>query len=151
LYNIDKDLSRCLQPGTTPGGQRYPGAHQAIVDQVQRGTLLMTYIGHGFELVGHMSVLLEIGDINGWTNLDHMPAFLTATCEFTRVDDPGRTSAGELVFLNPNGAGICLFTLFSSCILELQLQLMSEIFQRLYSIIVVVNFQLRRSIRTNKG
>ena len=39
-----------------------------------------------------------------------MPAFLTATCEFTRVDDPGSTSAGELVFLNPNGGGICLFT-----------------------------------------
>jgi len=36
--------------------------------------------------------------------------FVTATCEFSRFDDPGRTSAGELVLLNPNGGGIGLLT-----------------------------------------
>jgi hypothetical protein len=39
-----------------------------------------------------------------------MAVFVTATCEFTRYDDPNRISAGEYVFLNPNGGGISLFT-----------------------------------------
>jgi hypothetical protein len=48
--------------------------------------------------------------INGWNNINSLPAFITATCEFSRYDDPKRTSAGELVLLNSNGGGICLFT-----------------------------------------
>ena len=39
-----------------------------------------------------------------------MPVFITATCEFSRFDDPLRTSGGELVVLNPNGGGIGLMT-----------------------------------------
>ena len=39
-----------------------------------------------------------------------MPLFITATCEFSRFDDPVRTSAGENVLLNPNGGGIGLFS-----------------------------------------
>ena len=39
--------------------------------------------------------------ILAWTNGDRLPLFMTATCEFTRWDDPGRTSAGEFVLLNP--------------------------------------------------
>ena len=35
---------------------------------------------------------------------------MTATCEFSRYDDAQRVSAGEQVLLNPEGAGIALFT-----------------------------------------
>jgi hypothetical protein len=110
VYNIDKIYLDAYKQISTPGGQRYPDARTAIVNRVQRGALLMTYIGHGGELGWGHERVLEVEDINGWTNFKHMPAFLTATCEFSRPDDPGRTSAGELVILNPNGGGICLFT-----------------------------------------
>jgi hypothetical protein len=110
LYNVDKIYLDAYNQISTPGGQRYPDARNAIVDRVQRGSLLLTYIGHGGEVGWAHERVLENDDINDWTNFDKMPAFLTATCEFTRVDDPGRTSAGELVFLNPNGGGICMFT-----------------------------------------
>jgi len=39
-----------------------------------------------------------------------LPLFLTATCEFSRFDDPARLSAGELALLNPIGGAIGLFT-----------------------------------------
>ena len=39
-----------------------------------------------------------------------MPLMLTATCEFSRFDDPDRTSAGEYCLLNPNGGAIGLMT-----------------------------------------
>ncbi len=110
VYNIDKIYLDAYKQVSTPGGQRYPDARSALVNRVQRGALLMTYIGHGGEVGWAHERVLENEDINGWTNIKHMPAFLTATCEFSRPDDPGRTSAGELVMLNPNGGGICLFT-----------------------------------------
>jgi hypothetical protein len=110
IYNVDKIYLDSYNEQSTPGGQRYPDAHNAIIDRVERGTLLISYIGHGGELGWAHERVLEVPDINNWSNHDRLAAFLTATCEFTRVDDPGRTSAGELVFLNPSGGGICLFT-----------------------------------------
>jgi hypothetical protein len=110
IYNIDKIYLDAYNQLSTPGGQRYPDAQRAIVDRIERGALLMTYIGHGGEVGWAHERILEMSDINGWTNFPRLSAFLTATCEFTRVDDPARTSAGEDVFLNPNGGGICLFT-----------------------------------------
>lgn len=110
VYNIDKIYIDAYNQLSTPGGQRYPDAQKAIIDRVERGALLLTYVGHGGEVGWAHERILEVNDINAWTNFQRMPAFLTATCEFTRVDDPGRTSAGEYVFLNPNGGGICLFT-----------------------------------------
>ena len=110
VYNIDKIYLDAYKQVSTPGGQRFPDARSAIVNRVQRGALLMTYIGHGGEVGWAHERVLENEDITGWTNSKHLPAFLTATCEFSRPDDPGRTSAGELVILNGNGGGICLFT-----------------------------------------
>ena len=109
-YNIDKIYLDAYHQESTPGGQRYPDARAAINNRIQRGTLLMTYVGHGGEVGWAHERILEVEDINNWTNSKNLAAFLTATCEFARVDDPARTSAGEYAFLNPNGGGICLFT-----------------------------------------
>jgi len=109
-YNVDKIYLDAYKQQSTPGGERYPDVQSAISSRVQRGALLVTYVGHGGELGWAQERVLEVNDINNWTNLNSLPAFLTATCEFSRVDDPARTSAGEYVLLNPNGGGIALFT-----------------------------------------
>jgi hypothetical protein len=110
VYNVDKIYLDAYNQESTPGGQRFPDARDAIVKKLERGTLLMSYIGHGGEGGWAHERVLEVSDINGWTNNKRLAAVLTATCEFTRVDDPSRTSAGELVILNPNGGGVCLFS-----------------------------------------
>lgn len=109
-YNIDKILSDAYQQVSTPGGQRYPEVNDAITKRVEKGALLMNYTGHGGELGWASESILNNDMINSWSNLNNMPAFITATCEFSRFDDPQRTSAGEFVLLNPTGGGICLFT-----------------------------------------
>ncbi|HLG36217.1 MAG TPA: type IX secretion system sortase PorU, partial [Bacteroidia bacterium] len=109
-YNIDKIYFDAYQQISTPGGERFPDAEQAFLQRVQRGNLLDTYIGHGGEIGLAHERVLTIEGINSWTNFNRLACFLTATCEFTRVDDPERNSAGELVFLNPEGGGIALFT-----------------------------------------
>ncbi|MFN9326279.1 MAG: C25 family cysteine peptidase, partial [Flavobacteriales bacterium] len=109
-FNVDKIYMDAYQQVSTPGGERYPQSQTELRDKVQKGCLLVNYIGHGGEVGWAHERLLDNGTILGWTNKERAPLFMTATCEFTRWDDPGRTSAGEYVMLNPNGGGIGLMT-----------------------------------------
>ncbi|MDO9511510.1 MAG: type IX secretion system sortase PorU [Bacteroidales bacterium] len=108
--NVDKIYMDAYTQVSTPGGQRYPDATLAINQRMESGALIMNYTGHGGELGWAHERVLEISDISSWKNISNMPLFITATCEFSRFDDPQNTSAGELVFLNPKGGGIALFT-----------------------------------------
>jgi len=109
-YDIDKIYMDAYNQESTPGGQRYPDVTAAINKRVQSGALIITYTGHGGELGWAHERVLENSDINSWNNYDNLPLFLTATCEFSRFDDPERTAAGEYVFLNSNGGAIAMFT-----------------------------------------
>jgi Peptidase family C25 len=110
VYNVDKIFIDAYQQLSTPGGQRYPAAYDAIKTRVQRGSLIINYTGHGGETGWAGERILDNTMINEWTNKRKLSLFITATCEFSRWDDPGRTSAGEYVLLNPNGAGIALMS-----------------------------------------
>jgi len=109
-YNINKIYLDAYQQVSSSGGQRYPDARQAIVDYVNKGALIVHYYGHGGEVGWAEERVLELFDINTWQNKYNLPVFVTATCEFSRYDDTQRISAGEQVLLNPEGAGIALFT-----------------------------------------
>jgi hypothetical protein len=109
-FNVDKIYLDAYQQMSTPGGQRYPQATLDLKEKVQKGALLVNYVGHGGEVGWAHERLLDNSTIMGWTNKDRLPLFMTATCEFSRWDDPGRTSAGEYVLLNPNGGGVALMT-----------------------------------------
>ncbi len=108
--NIDKAYLDAYLQQSTPGGQRYPQATEDIKRRVSQGALVVNYIGHGGGRGWAHERILDVTTINGWNNSPNLPLFMTATCEFARFDDPTATSAGEFVLLNPNGAGIALFT-----------------------------------------
>ncbi len=109
-YNIDKIYADSYVQQTGAGGQRYPDVNLAINKRVEKGALIINYVGHGGEVGWALERILEVSDIKSWSNINNMPLFVTATCEFSRFDDPVRTSAGEYVLLNENGGGIALFT-----------------------------------------
>jgi len=109
-YNIQKIFFDAYKQESTPGGQRYPDVNEAINTRVEKGALIVNYTGHGGELGWAHERVLGIPDIESWNNKNNLPVFVTATCEFTRFDDPELVSAGELVFLKENGGGIALFT-----------------------------------------
>ena len=109
-YNVNKIYLDSYKQESSSGGQRYPDARQAIFDAVSSGTLIIHYYGHGGEVGWAEERVLVLEDINAWDNLLHLPVFVTATCEFSRYDDPDRISAGEQVLLNSQGAGIALFS-----------------------------------------
>ncbi len=95
---------------STPAGNRYPDVNEALSQRVNKGALIINYTGHGGENGLAHERILTINDIVSWQNRDKLPLFMTATCEFSRFDDYEHTSAGELVFLNPDGGGIALFS-----------------------------------------
>jgi len=109
-YTIDKIYLDAYPQQTTPGGQRYPEVNTAITKRVEKGALIVNYTGHGGEIGLAHERILEVSQINEWGNSNNLPLFVTATCEFSRFDDPARTSAGEDIFLNPKGGGIALLT-----------------------------------------
>ena len=108
--NCDKLYMDAYPQQTTAGGQRFPDVYNAITDRVQRGALIVNYVGHGGEVGLAEERVVAIPQINSWTNINALHLFVSATCEFTKYDDPKRVSAGEWVSLNPSGGAIALMT-----------------------------------------
>ncbi len=108
--NLDKIYLDSFVQLSVSGGNRYPEANKAITQRVEKGSLILNYTGHGGETGWAHEEVLTVNEINNWSNFNNLPVFVTATCEFSRFDDPGRQAAGEMVLTNPKGGGIALFT-----------------------------------------
>ena len=108
--NVDKLYMDAYTQQTSAGGQRYPDVFDAITDRINRGTLVMNYVGHGGEVGLAEERVVTIPQIQSWKNINALSLFVSATCEFTKYDDPSRVSAGEWMSLNPNGGAIALMT-----------------------------------------
>ncbi|MCX6350866.1 MAG: type IX secretion system sortase PorU, partial [Bacteroidetes bacterium] len=110
VVNVDKLYLDAYPQISTPSGARYPDVQDAINKRMNAGTLSLSYQGHGGENGLAHERVVEIDDINTWSNYNKLAVFVTATCEFARVDDPARISAGELVILNPKGGAVAMLT-----------------------------------------
>ena len=108
--NINKVHSDAFVQESTPGGERYYAVYEEIKNKVQSGVLGVNYIGHGGEVGWATERFLDLSMVRGWSNFSRLPFFMTATCEFSRFDDPDRTSAGEELILNAEGGAIAMFT-----------------------------------------
>lgn len=108
--NINKIYCDAYPRVKISGGYRYPDVNKAIIKQVEEGALIVNYTGHGGLNGWAEERILDMPVIRGFSNINQLPLFITATCEFSRFDDPLFQSAGELVFLNEHGGGIALLT-----------------------------------------
>jgi len=108
--NYNKLYMDAFPKVVTAGGERFPAMVSAINDGIQRGVLVANYIGHGGEVGLAEERVVGIDQINAWSNIHALHLFISATCEFTRFDDPQRVSAGEWAFLNPTGGAIAMLT-----------------------------------------
>jgi hypothetical protein len=108
--NYNKLYMDAFPKVVTAGGERFPAMVNAIDANIQRGVLVANYIGHGGEVGLAEERVVSIDQINTWRNIHALHLFVSATCEFTRFDDPERVSAGEWVFLNPAGGAIAMLT-----------------------------------------
>lgn len=132
--NINKIYLDAYQQVSNAGGSTYPDVNSAIDQTTERGNLIINYIGHGGELGWAHERILGLSQINNYSNIDALALYLTATCEFSRFDDPDRTSAGEFCLLNPNGSALALLTttrlVYSSPNFELAKKFFSVAFEK---------------------
>ncbi len=111
-YNLEKIYLDAYQMVTLAGGSRYPQVNRAINNRVNKGALLINYIGHGgVKGLAHQRVV-TFEDIDTWNNAFNLPVFMTATCEFSSFDqpDPEELSAGVRILLKPDGGAVALYT-----------------------------------------
>ncbi|MCA0429274.1 MAG: type IX secretion system sortase PorU [Bacteroidetes bacterium] len=132
-YNQEKIYLDSYQSVSTPGGIRYPDAVSELERRMKKGALVINYTGHGGELGLTEERIVDVNSINNWSNFNKLPLMITATCEFSRFDDPERTSAGEYVMLNPKGGAVSLFTTVRVAFAETNEYLNNILFKYLFS------------------
>jgi len=109
-FRLKKIFFDSYKKSSTSGNEKYPEVETEVYNTLHKGSLIMNYTGHGGpNQLAHEAIITKV-DINSWKNTSKLPVFITATCEFSRFDMKEETSAGEMVFLNPVGGGIALFT-----------------------------------------
>jgi len=110
IFNLKKIYADAFRQETSAGGERYPDVNKAITTAVENGTLVIDYYGHGGEDGWANERILEVPQIKGWINQKTLPLFITVTCEFAKLDNPLRLTAGEFVFNNTQGGATSMIT-----------------------------------------
>jgi hypothetical protein len=109
-FNFEKLYIDAFPLEVTTGGYRSPDLVQRLNERVKKGTLIANYCGHGGELGLAQERVVTIPQIESWDNINKLMLFVSATCEFTRFDDPSRYSAGEIMALSANGGSVTLYS-----------------------------------------
>ena len=107
---VDKIYLDAYPQISAPGGEIAPEVNAAINSRMEKGTLVLNYVGHGGEVQLSTEKIMQRKDVDSWRNGPMYPLMITGTCEFSRYDDHVRTSLGEYAFLNPYGGMIAMFT-----------------------------------------
>lgn len=110
VYNINKVLFDAFQKLTTAGGTRIPKANESINRSVFLGNLITNYLGHGGSTGWAQERVLQVEDIESWSNTEKHPLIVTATCSFAGYDDHDVIPGGEIAMMKTDGGAIALFT-----------------------------------------
>ncbi len=87
--------------------RRKPGAYQDIIDEINRGVLIVNFVGHGNPTVWtHEAVFSTQTSIPQLFNANKLSYFFGATCNFSQFDDPSRETGSELLMNRPEGGAI---------------------------------------------
>lgn len=108
--NISKIYVDAFVKEVAASGTTVKSANQALRQKIEEGSLIVNYTGHGGEYGWGSERFLDVKGIQNLNNKTALPLVVTATCEFSRFDDPALKSAGEYLFLKENGGAIALFT-----------------------------------------
>lgn len=95
---------------STSSGTRIPQANADLMEILNKGVSLMAYAGHGGVKGLTGDNVFTVSDISALSNGNKMPFVFTATCEFSKYDDPLLVSAGEQMFLLPDNGAIAMLT-----------------------------------------
>jgi len=98
VFNLKKIYLDAYAQESSASGKRYPTVNLDIINQVDKGTLMVDYFGHGGEDGWSGEGVFRLPEIQSLKNQHKLPLFITVTCEFSRFDNPLRKTAGEFLF-----------------------------------------------------
>ncbi len=131
--NVVKIYLDAYKQIVTSGGQRYPDVEVAINQNMHKGALIFNYVGHGGETGLALERVVSIPMIQEWANVNNLPVFISATCEFSRFDDPGRVSAGETTLTTPFGGAVGMLTTTRLVYITVNTILVQNLYTELFS------------------
>ncbi len=102
VFNLKKLYLDAFIQETSSSGKTYPTVNLEIVNQIDKGTLLVDYFGHGGEDGWASESIFRLPEIQSLKNKYKLPLFITVTCDFSRFDNPLRKTAGEFLFWKEN-------------------------------------------------
>ena len=108
--NRNKIYCGAYEKVSTSAGFRFPQVTSDMLQAIDKGLLTLTYTGHGGVVALADERIFGTTEIATLTNYDRMPFVFTATCEFSKYDNPLLVSAGEQLFMQPNGGAIAMMT-----------------------------------------
>jgi len=108
--NIEKIYLDDYEQIYTSTGNAYPDVNKAIINNINNGTLLLTWIGHGNPKAWAHENVFSLNSIASLQNKYKYPFIVTATCDFTPYDDHTIPTGGEQLFLAPNSGAIALLS-----------------------------------------
>lgn len=119
----------------TPEGRRKPGVNAAIIDQVNQGTLVMNFSGHGNpQLWTHEHVLVNATDFPQFHNKGKYFFLVAATCNYSAFDQLDQQSGGELLEAMPGAGAIATFSATRPVYQSLNATLNVVFFQNLFQL-----------------
>ncbi|MDA0986915.1 MAG: type IX secretion system sortase PorU, partial [Bacteroidetes bacterium] len=106
-YDVKKIYIGDYPTTISASGRRKPEARSTLINQVNQGTLLLNYTGHGNSKVwAHESILTKEDVKSEFKNGNRLPLIIAATCDWGRFDEVGEQSSAEDVIVNSNGGAL---------------------------------------------
>ena len=102
--NVDKFYADAYHQSSGAIGSYYPDLNNALRQRINKGCLLLNYIGHGSASYIGSERYIELIDLNTYSNTDRLPLFVTSTCTYGRFDRPDVLSGAEACLLAPAAA-----------------------------------------------
>lgn len=106
--------------------------HQAIVDSIDKGRLIVNYVGHGSEDVWSQGGIYSGGDALGQTNGARLPLVVDMTCLNGLFDDLYVESLAESFLKAPNGGAVAVWASSSLTEPQPQSEMNQALFRRLF-------------------
>ncbi len=109
-FKVKKIYLDAYTPYKTSKGTLFPEANKDIARELDRGSLIFNYTGHGSPYQLSYSDIINIASISRINNEGRTAFWTTATCDFGVWDRPDLKSGGEVLMLTPNSGAIGLMT-----------------------------------------
>lgn len=114
-------------------GIRKPRASEDLVNQINRGTLIVNYVGHGNEILwSHERLLTASEDLDKIENRNMLPVWIAATCAWGRYDMPESQSMSEELLTFKDRGAIAIYTAAREAYASPNAELNKRFFRQLF-------------------